>query len=508
MATSVTSLRNPIDELTSKLSQEPTKPVGTLEQEFGAMAQRGARAREITPEILSQTQQAERDVIEPIMRKRESRAAESKQMFERQAEETAGMEQKYAAMRPEPIEFAPSKETSENLQNIAISMMLVGAIAGGASKRSGIAGLKAMKGMVDGYRQGRKDIFDKEKTIFEKALETQKQKIEEIKSLYESEARARLAGNQAEANGLKAMIEAETANGTLNIALAQRNTDQVLNQLKAASEGYNKGLEGLANLKKAEEDRKARLEQARLSKEMALANSLAIESVRQEGRLGLEEIRAGRRMGTAGPRYEIQQATGKTLPTDKLALDVINTGQGLLEVSKLRDRLRDPEIQTGLRAVPAPIVTKLRSLVGRETTEGDIMSVVNSPELSGSDKTTLFIKDAILAAFKIEQGLTGTRVPVFTQRTIGPILDPRAYSPETYDKLLETRQKELFGRGRDYGFDQDEMSVIARVRGMPGTTKDTGKPALKDQDQEALNWANANPNDPRSAEIKKRLGVR
>jgi hypothetical protein len=213
-------------------------------------------------------------------------------------------------------------------------------------------------------------------------------------------------------------------------------------------------------------------------------------------------------MGTAGPRYEIQQATGKTLPTDKLALDVINTGQGLLEVSKLRDRLRDPEIQTGLRAVPAPIVTKLRSLVGRETTEGDIMSVVNSPELSGSDKTTLFIKDAILAAFKIEQGLTGTRVPVFTQRTVGPILDPRAYSPETYDKLLETRQKELFGRGRDYGFDQDEMSVIARVRGMPGTTKDTGKPALKDQDQEALNWANANPNDPRSAEIKKRLGVR
>jgi len=258
MATSVTSLRNPIDDLTSKLNQEPTKPVGTLEQEFGAMAQRGARAREITPEILSQTQQAELNVIEPIMRKRESRATESKQMFERQAAETAGMEQKFAAMRPEPIEFAPSQETAENLQNIAISMMLVGAIAGGASKRSGIAGLKAMKGMVDGYRQGRKDIFDREKTIFEKALETQKQKIEEIKSLYESEAKARLAGNQAEANGLKAMIEAETANGTLNIALAQRNTDQVLSQLKAASEGYSKGLEGLANLKKAEEDRKAR----------------------------------------------------------------------------------------------------------------------------------------------------------------------------------------------------------------------------------------------------------
>ena len=29
---------------------------------------------------------------------------------------------------------------------------------------------------------------------------------------------------------------------------------------------------------------------------------------------------------------------------------------------------------------------------------------------------------------------------------------------------------------------------------------------LTPQDQEALNWANSNPNDPRSAEIKQRLG--
>jgi hypothetical protein len=32
-------------------------------------------------------------------------------------------------------------------------------------------------------------------------------------------------------------------------------------------------------------------------------------------------------------------------------------------------------------------------------------------------------------------------------------------------------------------------------------------PALSPQDQQALNWANSNPNDPRSAQIKKRLGV-
>jgi hypothetical protein len=72
-----------------------------------------------------------------------------------------------------------------------------------------------------------------------------------------------------------------------------------------------------------------------------------------------------------------------------------------------------------------------------------------------------------------------SRVPVFTQKTVGPILDPRAYSPETYDKLLETRQKELFGRGKDYGFDEGEMSAIARVQGMPGAAG--AKPAAPQQ---------------------------
>jgi len=33
-------------------------------------------------------------------------------------------------------------------------------------------------------------------------------------------------------------------------------------------------------------------------------------------------------------------------------------------------------------------------------------------------------------------------------------------------------------------------------------------PALSPQDQQALNWANSNPNDPRSAQIKQRLGVK
>ena len=227
MATSITSLRNPIDDLTSKLNEPPTKPVGTLEQEFGGMAQRGARARELAPQMMRESLKQEQKVGEDIMQQRTQSAEDIGNLAKRQAASTKLLEEEAIAARPEPIEFAPTQQTPEQLQTIAISMMLVGALAGGGAKRSGIAGLKAMTGMLDGYKQGRKDVFDREKIIFEKALETQKQKIEEVKAMYESAVRAKLAGDQAEYNSLQARIQAETDNGTMQYAFATRNTDQV-----------------------------------------------------------------------------------------------------------------------------------------------------------------------------------------------------------------------------------------------------------------------------------------
>ena len=265
MTTSITSLRNPIDDLTSKLNEPPTKPVGTLEQEFGGMAQRGARARELAPQMMRESLKQEQKVGEDIMQQRTQSAEDIGNLAKRQAASTKLLEEEAIAARPEPIEFAPTQQTPEQLQTIAISMMLVGALAGGGAKRSGIAGLKAMTGMLDGYKQGRKDVFDREKIIFEKALETQKQKIEEVKAMYESAVRAKLAGDQAEYNSLQARIQAETDNGTMQYAFATRNTDQVRKQLEAAEKGMAEGLKGMAELKKAEEDRK--LQRERMAQE-------------------------------------------------------------------------------------------------------------------------------------------------------------------------------------------------------------------------------------------------
>lgn len=256
MTTSITSLRNPIDDLTSKLNEPPTKPVGSIEQQLTSQRERGARAEELRPQVMKESLGSVETAMQDLQAKREKGAQDYGTMLEKQAKDTAALEEKYTAMRPEPIEFAPTQQTPEQLQTIAISMMLVGALAGGGAKRSGIAGLKAMTGMLDGYKQGRKDVFDREKIIFEKALETQKQKIEEVKSLYDSALRAQIAGQTAEAKKYEAQLQAELAGGTMLVEVAQGRNNAVMKMLDAASTARDKANESLIAINKANEDRK------------------------------------------------------------------------------------------------------------------------------------------------------------------------------------------------------------------------------------------------------------
>ena len=265
MTTSVTSLRNPIDDLTSQLNQPPTKPVGTIEEQLTRQRERGARAEELRPEVMKESLGGIESAMTDLQAKREKGAQDYGTMLEKQAKDTAALEEKYTAMRPEPIEFAPTQQTPEQLQTIAVSMMLIGALAGGSAKRSGIAGLKAMKGMVDGYRQGRKDVFDREKTIFEKALDTQRQKLEEVKALYDSALRAQSAGQTAEANKFKALLEAEIQGGSMYVDIAKGRYDASNKMFDAATKAGGEATKSMIEINKAIEDRK--LQRERMAQE-------------------------------------------------------------------------------------------------------------------------------------------------------------------------------------------------------------------------------------------------
>lgn len=83
--------------------------------------------------------------------------------------------------KPAP-EFAPSKETVANLGSLGGMLMVLGAMSGNKGMVGATGAMNAMAGMLQGYQQGRKELFDREKTTFEqnfKVWQTNRQIIKE-----------------------------------------------------------------------------------------------------------------------------------------------------------------------------------------------------------------------------------------------------------------------------------------------------------------------------------------
>jgi len=148
-----------------------------------------------------------------------------------------------------------------------------------------------MTGMLDGYKQGRKDVFDREKIIFEKALETQKQKIEEVKSLYDSALRAQTAGQTAEANKFKALLEAEIQGSTMLVEVAQGRNNAVIKMLDAALKARDEATKAIIEINKANEDRKLKQQELQIrQQEMSAARAERTKLANQRFVLSLAQF--------------------------------------------------------------------------------------------------------------------------------------------------------------------------------------------------------------------------
>jgi hypothetical protein len=81
----------------------------------------------------------------------------------------AKYEEVKAQMKPEP-EFKPTQENALDLGAIFSMIATMGVALGGSGKLSSLNALNAMSGMLQGYQQGRKDLFTKEQQKFDKEL--------------------------------------------------------------------------------------------------------------------------------------------------------------------------------------------------------------------------------------------------------------------------------------------------------------------------------------------------
>jgi len=150
--------------------------------------------------------------------------------------------------------------------------------------------------------------------------------------------------------------------------------------------------------------------------------------------------------------------TGLTGLTGKGRDAAVSGVQGVRSINNLERQLDDPEVQIGLRAKVAPFFEKLGSA---GNSKKDFETAVNET-LTGTDKTTLFLKDALLETYAIERAAkNGQRLTVQDMKMVGPVLDPTNYKPETYRALLESRRRSLYNNLQDQGLSIDEINKLS-----------------------------------------------
>ena len=133
-----------------------------------------------------------------------------------------------------PPEFKPTQENAMELGAIFSLIGTMGVSLGGSGKLSGLNALNAMGGMLKGWQQGKKDVFAKEQTIFDKEVTRIKsandmllKDLEQYQKLRVSDKEAAMVKAQEIASKNPGVIASLIESGKSDVAyeIAKKNSD-------------------------------------------------------------------------------------------------------------------------------------------------------------------------------------------------------------------------------------------------------------------------------------------
>lgn len=344
--------------------------------------------------------------------------------------------------------FEPSQENFRDQAALFSLINVIGFAIGRGGKQNAQQAMSAMNGMLEGHQQGRADVFKEESVRFDKNFKALQQKA----VFLENELRHSL---EEFTRDKKAADERATA------AFAQAGADfmKVYAEKKGLTAAYERAKEIRKSIDKAIEGERLRKERIEDKANADRQHRELVLATRVPGETPQEKREA--KMGTAGPQYTIYQKTGKMLPDERTAKEVQANVQGIRIIEDLQKDLSDPEIKAGVFSKASPILEKIKSIFNSGPVEYE--TAVNQ-QLTGTDKTTLFLKKALLSSYAIERAAkNGQRLTVQDMKTVGPVLDPTNYTAITYAELLDQRRRDLYGVMEDYGFNDSDVKKLSKT---------------------------------------------
>jgi len=342
--------------------------------------------------------------------------------------------------------FEPTQESFKDQAMLFSLINVIGFAIGAGGKKNAQQAMYAMNGMLEGHQQGRADLYKTESARFDKNFKALQQRAvfleNELRRSLQDYTRDKVAGDER-----------------AHAAFAEAEADfmKVYAEKNGLVKAYERAKEIRKSIDKAIDEEKKRKERREDKADADYRHRQLIVETRTPKESSQEKREA--KMGTAGPARTIYERTGKMLPDEKTAKEVQANSQGIRAIEDLQKDLTDPEIKAGLLSKTAPFLEKLDSIFNSD--KSDFETAVNN-QLTGTDKTTLFLKKALLNTYAIERAAKGgQRLTVQDMKMVGPVLDPTNYTTQAYFQLLDDRRRDLYNTLSDYGFGPEDVKKLS-----------------------------------------------
>ena len=268
----------------STFGQTPTASE-TPEQSIQRRIGRGVAAEEQLPGLM----EAQRGEAETSMQEtgaqRIGMAQKTKEIGEDFAvKERALVESPEYRQREIPA-FEPSSANLEDIRNVLGLSIVAGFLTGGATKRSGMGALAALNGAVEGFRQGRQDVYKRELDVFTKNVEAIKENNRQVLDRF-NKAMNLLQTDRKAAEGELKVLEAEHQNSVFAAQMRQGQYKQAQEALFKAVEGSDRASQTLLQMKQQAELARERMQMQReLSNQTNQLRRDLAEAKQQQGSL-------------------------------------------------------------------------------------------------------------------------------------------------------------------------------------------------------------------------------
>jgi hypothetical protein len=347
-------------------------------------------------------------------------------------------------------EAKPPTINPDDYQGLTYALIGMAMISGAAkgdwmSASSSLNG--AMKGIVEGNAQKADEYWKKYQADYKRASDKHNDAMRE----YDNKVRqSDLTINQRLSAAQEVARRYEHL--PINVAADQKSLTEVekhIDSLRSAETRLAESHDRVAT--QAETARQARLE-----RQQAHAD---LQAYRWED-LRLREQKAGAKQHQFGPTAFLEETLGGSTGDKKQDKEIADTGRAVVLIDDLEHRLQDPQIRTGMATALNSINQRIAQMDNTKEIDSGTLNTLINGAVTGTDKNSVFQKDALFAAFAIERAAQGGRLTVQMMKQAGSVLDPTQYTKEAYAAILGGRRQQLVSDLRENRLSDEDIAKL------------------------------------------------